>query len=1186
MAKVNNNFTNGKMDSDTHYSIIDNQSYVLAENLRLIGYGDDYSFRNLKGSKMVADYSENGTMTCVGIHRGLNNKMYFFLAHTNGKSKIVQYDVETGVHQLIIQDNTVLRFDLIRWNSGTEIKPYKYLLSFNQIGDLIIFSNEAWEHIRCVNLQRLSDYANGFTLEDITLSKKPPLKAPEFISRTKDANIQDENRSNRFVSFTYRYKYNDGDFSALSFFSDVAFEPLGGYTLNSKRENTGMVNKWNTYTLMVNSGGENVTDVEVYAKEHDSNALYLIYSANKAQNGIADNANISNIVYKFSNNFPILTDDEATMLYSNIPMYPKAQEAVGNRIFFGNYKEGFDLGAPVDFEVFKTQSEFSVTGERKTAVSLFRYKVAAVYLNDYNQATTALLPVNQSKSEVEVLFSDRFKNNHLTVKNLTPPPAGFTKLKFVVKSEELNYENLYINYGKNYDGYTYLLLQGDNIDKVKKGDSLIQVQVNAPNKELYVEDVLTMSDAEGFLVKGLYAKIINDGSIDVTPNGADVNYSYQPNYSNQYGSPFTTLLAQNASITDEWIMGIHQTSLPNSVSPTNVSYTLFWAFIDPNAIGVIKEGDVVDITIRFQFSLPSPIRQFAKDFKIQILALKEYNTIYDLMVDKYTVPYFNFSQTGGAVVLKTNALFADFVRATFPEVFAYKKIPLGDDMFVKHSSTVKVTRGIKPIFARTKNKETLNEFYFETPKTYSIVNGQYIPDRYEAGQPVFDIGFYNGYSWGNGVESYKIKDMFSGKALRFKERGTLYEQKGYKRIHRKTDITYSGIYNYELGINKLSSFNASTANWKQLPINYGEIQRMISTDGDITVFLDSKVINQYYDKSIIADLQGNENVAMTNEVLGGYYTLPYEYGISQNPESAVASGNLIYFTDKDRSRILIKHGKEITELNPARSGFHKESVDQLSANHNFIGAYNDAMGEFIMSLDHDHSLTFNMVHKGFTHYTTAKLEYHYGMGGSMFSAHKGRIYENEVTDTYSNLNGQGSFTARLRYVVNPEIDSDKVFKAISLQSNSAWNTDIKTNLTQSFIEDEFYVKRESFYYSDIYRDITQVSGDGIGEIKNISGNQITFSLSISPNVSVGDVLVGDTTNVQSEIINIQGNIITVADGTIFQQGEFAYTLKQYGFNYSPDGEPIRGKWMEVTLSQNTSEPIYITSCSTEIIKSY
>src|SRR5690606_31043278 len=126
---------------------------------------------------------------------------------------------------------------------------------------------------------------------------------------------------------------------------------------------------------------------------------------------------------------------------------------------------------------------------------------------------------------------------HLTVKNLTPPPAGFTKLKFVVKSEELNYENLYINYGKNYDGYTYLLLQGDNIDKVHKGDSLIQVQVNAPNKELYVEDVLTMSDAEGFLVKGLYAKIINDGSIDVTPNGANVNFTYQPNYGSPYGFP-------------------------------------------------------------------------------------------------------------------------------------------------------------------------------------------------------------------------------------------------------------------------------------------------------------------------------------------------------------------------------------------------------------------------------------------------------------------------------------------------------------------------------------------------------------------------------------------------------------------------------------------------------------------------
>ena len=156
MPDVNNNFITGIMNSDTHYSLIDNKSYVRAENLRISGDGDDGSLKNMKGSEVVSDYSENGQMTVLGMHKGLGSKMYYFLGMPNGKSKIVEYDVESGVSRLIIEDTSVLRFDLIRWKNGVEIRPLKYLLSFNQIGDQLIFSNEAWENIRSVNLKRIA----------------------------------------------------------------------------------------------------------------------------------------------------------------------------------------------------------------------------------------------------------------------------------------------------------------------------------------------------------------------------------------------------------------------------------------------------------------------------------------------------------------------------------------------------------------------------------------------------------------------------------------------------------------------------------------------------------------------------------------------------------------------------------------------------------------------------------------------------------------------------------------------------------------------------------------------------------------------------------------------------------------------------------------------------------------------
>ena len=41
MPKVQNTFLKGKMDSDTNYSLIGNDTYVRAENVRISGEGND-----------------------------------------------------------------------------------------------------------------------------------------------------------------------------------------------------------------------------------------------------------------------------------------------------------------------------------------------------------------------------------------------------------------------------------------------------------------------------------------------------------------------------------------------------------------------------------------------------------------------------------------------------------------------------------------------------------------------------------------------------------------------------------------------------------------------------------------------------------------------------------------------------------------------------------------------------------------------------------------------------------------------------------------------------------------------------------------------------------------------------------------------------------------------------------------
>lgn len=1189
MAKVLNNFTAGKMDSDTHYSLLENKDYVRSENLRIIGEGDDGSLKNLRGSLEVSNYSENKQMTIIGHYEGLNNKSYYFLAQPNGKSKIIEYDVETRISRVIIQDTTVLKFDLIRWDKGQVIFPFRYLLSINQVGDLLIFSHEVWRNIRCINLTRIQDYATGFSEEDIMLAKKPPFQEPKILTLYTDPKLNDESRKDKFVSFAYRFKYKDGDYSSLSFFSKVAFQTknIDQFSINAERENLAMVNKTNAVKLLVYSGGKDVTDIEVYAREHNSIATYLIFSFNKIDNNnYGNNILLPEITYTYSNNYKVLPKDEANLIYNNVPTFPKAQEVAGNRVFFGNYKEGYNLGlaSKINMEL-KLTSGIPLLNNNETVVSLFSYKVGVIYFDDYNVSTTVLVNQNQELNEILVPFEKRFNVNAIKAKLNHPAPTWATKFKFVVNSQDLVYEILYITLIRKIGVKLYLYLSGDNTQRVKKGYVLYRVDVlETTLKEYKVIDVKQMKISDGVLIEGMYAEIEVDANFIIeTYNNQNVFKSHNKYWSVIDAEPNSTNPRRYDATSG--YTGTYDSNFYSSYENRGTLYKSDYS--------AIREGDIIKVSVDLTYGRDKKGRGESAieisgtvTLAKEMYATRQYDNIYLFLLDNFDNPYIKIEENGNEIKILTNDKYPDLVKATGGWIYDWA-VNYGnrdERAVVKVRTETSLTRGTKPIIFRTRSEENISDFYFETPNTFLIQNGQHIGADTDG---FFNTGFHNGYVWGNGIESYKIKDLFNAKKLRYDFRPNAVEIKGYKQVHRKTDITYSGIYNYDLGVNNLSEFNATLANWITLPINYGEIQRMISLDGNITACLTNKFIDVFYEKSIISDMQGIETVALSDKVLGGYKVLPYEYGISYNPESAVKSGNSIMAVDKNRSRFLLKQGFEIQELNAPRSGFHKEGVELLEEYDSFQAVYDDAHGEYVVSLNNEKSISFSLLTQGFVNYYTYKSDFLFSMNGKPFASYKGILYQNEVTESYSDFAGQGTMNVRVIYVVNPEIDSDKVFKAMFLQSNTAWNTKIRTNYTNSEITENLYVKKESFYYTDCFRNITGYNTSvGLGEIKSILGNVVTFGRPFDNDISVGDLLMIQNSIVEYEILNINQNLLTLSNVTGLLIGQYAFAAKKHTTGYRPDGDPIRGKWMEITLDKTTTEPIYITSASTEIIKSF
>jgi len=1154
MEKVTNIFAIPRMDSDTNYSFLDNKSYSYLLNMRPTGYGENGTLRFIKGSEQIADYSENGTMVSVRMFQGDNNKLYNFLARADGFSKIIETDVVTRLSRVIIQDYIHLRFDLFIWQNNLPKTKRYYLNSVNQIGNFLVFSSEFWERPRSVDLTK--SYLTSFTLSDVIINKKPPEKAPVILDEY--VNNSKEDLRNRFVSFAYRYKYADSSYSVLSFYSDPAFIEKGqSMNTNDKRENTSMVNKLSGVKLSINSGDERVVGVEVIAREHDTNNGYIIYTADKDKLNIQDNS-IIEVKYNFSSNYTLMPPNVLDLLYSNIPKYPKAQDYIGSRLFFANYKENYDLkdkdgnNVNIDMEYRLDSIEINdFEGTKRTTVSLFNYKLGIVYYDEYNECTTVLGNNDDTKNEIYVPFEKRTFMNSIKAKinSTQKPPEWAVKFKWVVMSQKLNYENIFSGLVRKFNDKLYILLDNDNLNKLKKDDKFFLTASSITQyEEMTVNDVQFIKNIDIPLgVDGTYAIVEGAKNLDIKQN------------SGESGVKLKVALADIDSV-DVNVLTT-EVEINDSIPGQKIFGNLY-----------VNDRITINITSKIKNALVNTL-DINYTFEQTIIIDQDYNNIYDAIADKIDVLFYDYSNTTTSISFIGNNFLLSKLKAEYgldgTEQCRYEII-----------ASIFVIRGNAAQFIRTLNKDVIDTFYYEANNTFDIVNNQHTGAGIDG---YHDTGFFNGIAWGNGMESFKIKDDFNGRALSQRFRPNLSTPIGYNELWRKNDITYSGLYNQELKINELPLFNPITINWKSLPPEHGEITKIISTDGNIKVFCLDKVINQYYGKSIIADMQGNENVALSDEVLGGYYELPYKYGC-QHPESVVYANNLIHWVDAKRTRILATADKEITELNSTETAFLQEGVDITMSHQNFPATYDYRFGDYILGLDHNEAVVFNFEQKGFSHYYNHGFDSKLGMLGKIFTTYQGVLYEDEVTEQYNNFAGQGNFSAKVKFVVNPEMVTDKIYNSMYIQSNTAWNTEVKTNLTATKFSENVYDKRESYYYTEIFRDSsTKLGVVGIGRIQAINGNQLVFNSPISNQVTSNDSIINESGSVTIPIANIFGKTITVASITGLSVGDFVGVQKGQVGDFRPNGVPIRGENMEVTLTKSGSEPYYITSVSTIFI---
>jgi len=212
----------------------------------------------------------------------------------------------------------------------------------------------------------------------------------------------------------------------------------------------------------------------------------------------------------------------------------------------------------------------------------------------------------------------------------------------------------------------------------------------------------------------------------------------------------------------------------------------------------------------------------------------------------------------------------------------------------------------------------------------------------------FELPWHNCYSFGNGVESNRIRDTFNAPYISNGVKASTTLEQEYKEEHRKYGLIYSGIYNSISGINNLNQFIQAEKITKDINPKYGSIQKLYSRNSDLVTLCEDKILRIQANKDALFNADGDSNVVSTNKVLG--QTIPFvgDYGISTNPESFAKDSYRAYFTDRVRGAVIRLSMDGLTPISDA--GMKDWFRDNLKNHRELVGSFDDRNDEYNINL--------------------------------------------------------------------------------------------------------------------------------------------------------------------------------------------------------------------------------------------
>ena len=245
-----------------------------------------------------------------------------------------------------------------------------------------------------------------------------------------------------------------------------------------------------------------------------------------------------------------------------------------------------------------------------------------------------------------------------------------------------------------------------------------------------------------------------------------------------------------------------------------------------------------------------------------------------------------------------------------------------------------------PAIFETEPKDKVDlEIYFEASNALPIAeyNDQHL------------LSWFNCYSFGNGVESNRIRDDFNAPYIDTGVKASTVLDENYEEERLSTGLIFSGIFNSTSGVNNLNQFIQAENITKLLNPSYGSIQKLHSRNTDLITLCENKALKVLANKDALYNADGNVNVTSNNNVLGQAVPFAGEYGISKNPESFAQYGFRVYFSDKARGAVIRLSIDGLETI--SRYGMDDFFMDNLKVSSNIVGSYDSDQDCYNITLD-------------------------------------------------------------------------------------------------------------------------------------------------------------------------------------------------------------------------------------------